>query len=53
MPFNAALLRPSQDRHAGWFRAVVADNAHGLAALMYDGVEFARDTDTGERRIGD
>jgi len=52
VPLNGSLLAPSQDRHAGQFRAVVADNGLRLGATLPDQrVEFPCNTDARQRRI--
>jgi hypothetical protein len=53
MPFDAALLRPAQDRHAGQFGAVVGDAGGGLSAFGDDRIELAPDPPTGKRGVGD
>ena len=53
VPFDPRLLRPAQDRHAGELGAVVGDDHRGPAARGDDGIELARDTQPGQRRIGD
>ena len=53
MPVDAGLLAPSEHRHTGQFRAVVADNGLGPSALGHDRCEFPRHTQTGQRRVHD
>src|ERR1700737_2353032 len=53
MPFDGALLRPAQDRHAGQLGAVVGDARGGLAARGDNRAELAPDPPAGKRGIGD
>ena len=54
VPLNVALLRPAQDRHAGQFSAVVADDRVRACHPLEDRrVELAPDPCARDRRIGD
>ncbi len=51
MPLDAAIFLPDQHRPAGQFRAVVADYHQRQATLFSEVVQFACDTNSGERRV--
>jgi hypothetical protein len=48
---GSGILAPSEHRHAGQFRSIVADNRLGLAAPCHDGCQFPRDTQARERGV--
>jgi hypothetical protein len=53
VPFDAGLLRPAQDRHAGQLAPIVGETAGGLAASGNNGIEFAPHPLARQRRVGD
>jgi len=52
VPFHAALLRQAQDRHAGEFGAVVGDAAAWSTSARDERVQFTRDPNARQRRVG-
>ena len=53
MPFDGALLRPAQDRHAGQLGAVVGGASGWLTTLGDERIELAPDAQAGKRGVGD
>ena len=54
VPLDIALLRPAQDRHAGQFGAVIADDRMGACHPLEHGcIKFTPDPRTRDRRVGD
>ena len=53
MPVDSRLLAPSEHRHTGQFRLVVADKCSGSLASGHDRGQFPRDTQPRERGVGD
>jgi hypothetical protein len=47
VPFNTAVLRPTQDRRAGQLGAVVGDTSSGFTAFGNDRIELAPDPPAG------
>src|SRR5690606_3424087 len=47
VPFDAGILRPLEDRHAGELSAVVRDQAQRSPALGDDGIQLAGDPGSG------
>src|SRR4051812_43249941 len=43
MPFDAAILLPSEDGIAGQLGTVVADHQERIAAMLSDGIQFSTD----------
>lgn len=53
MPLDIALLRPPQDRHAGQFGAVVADDSMRPRHPLEDcSIKFTPDPRARDRRVG-
>lgn len=54
VPLDIAFLRPAQDRHAGQFGAVVADDSVRPRHALEDRcIQLSADPRAGDRRIGD
>jgi hypothetical protein len=53
MPVDADIDCPRQDRVAGEFGAIVADDCRGLASRDDQEIELARDPDAGKRDVRD
>jgi hypothetical protein len=53
VPLDATLLLPSQDGVRGQLGAVVTDDHARIVAQFSDLIEFAGDTQAGERRVHD
>ena len=53
MPLDPPILAPAQDRHAGQFRAIVADHRVWSATLGHEQIQLPCHPHPGKRRISD